>query len=185
VWPGDYPPPLNTKRKIAERQTLNAKRDPLCRRPESLIKWAEPFRDDSGAAQNGDIVVVPFPTRNDVKVEVTFYSGTGCDPDVPSDIEALRFNDFTQESFGVGCHVNQFELFLSSQLGECGYGTVWHRHEVPRRIWIQIHDQKTRLSPIDDVVIGVIGAFRGATKKIRGPILPFKILDPPRCPETF
>ena len=48
-----------------------------------------------------------------MKVQVTFDSGPGRNPDVPSDIEALCFNDITQESFGVGCHINQLELFLS------------------------------------------------------------------------
>ena len=168
----------------AERHSL-PKPDPLCRRSESLIKWAEPFRDNSGAAQNGDVVMVPFPARHDMKMQVAFDSGPGRNPDVPSDIEALGFNDIAQESFGVGCHINQLELFLSRQVGECGHGAVWHRHEMPRRIWIQIHDQKARFSPIDNIVIGVVRAFRGATKKIRSPILPFKIFDPPGCPKTF
>src|SRR5215467_616304 len=104
---------------LPNAQAPNAQRDsfpkcdPLGRRPESLVEWPEPFRDNSSAAQNGDIVVVAFPTRHDMKVQVTFDSGPGRNPDVPSDIEALCFNDITQESFGVGCHIDQLELFLS------------------------------------------------------------------------
>jgi hypothetical protein len=53
-----------------------------------------------------------------MEVQVTFDSGAGCDPDVPSDIEALCFNDIAQEPFRVGCHIKQLELFLSRQFGE-------------------------------------------------------------------
>src|SRR6516162_2278070 len=102
----------STRTRNAKRDSL-PKRDLLCRRPESFVKWAEPLWDNSGTAQDGDIVVVAFPARHDMKVQVTFDSGPGRNPDVPSDVEALCLNDITQESFGVGCHINQLELFLS------------------------------------------------------------------------
>ena len=94
--------------------------DFLRRNHEAFIKFFQCLRQHAGPRQHGHEVVVAFPARDDVEVEVVGDAGAGARTEVQADVEALCADGGSEEALGEGGEFPEFQALGLGEVGEVG-----------------------------------------------------------------
>jgi hypothetical protein len=115
---------------------------------QALVERLKSFGNDPGLADDGDEIGVTHPARDDMDMDVVVHPGSGGAAEVPSDIESLRLDRFAEELLGVNDELPELQHLVRSQVRHGAGLPIRHRHQVPGRIRVFVHDQKRLFAPL-------------------------------------